>query len=337
MKQYRNASLAKHHTFHTNESAQLITELETAEEAVKYLKEPSTKRRFVLGQGSNVLFVRSFDGELIKICNSGVELIKENTNWVWIKAAAGMDWDAFVDSTIGKGYGGIENLSYIPGTVGAAPIQNIGAYGVELSDIFDHLEAVNLKNGMVQKFYLNDMCFDYRNSIFKGIYKNKFLVLNVVLRLSKNPSLKLEYGNLKETVLETISRSKPTIKDVRNAVIKIRKSKLPDPSVVGNAGSFFKNPIIDINHLESLKKKFPAIVYFKQSESSVKLAAAWMIDQCGLKGEIHGNTGTHSKHALIIINNGKATGEEIKNFSEFVQLKVKTKFGIQLEPEVQII
>ncbi len=337
MKQFSNISLRNYHTFHTHEKASLLTILETKEDALDYLSKNAHQKRQIIGQGSNLLFANDFDGEIIKIAHKGIEVIEEKGNWVWIKVAAGENWDDLVEWTVKNGYGGLENLSYIPGTVGAAPVQNIGAYGVELKEVFNSLEAIHMKTAELQHFYLQELDFDYRYSVFKGPLKDQYLILNVVLKLARYPKINLEYGQLREEAHKISNKSQPDIKDVRQAVINIRKSKLPEPDEIGNAGSFFKNPIISESQFIELRKDFPDIVHFNIGKQSIKLAAAWLIDQCGLRGTSVGEAGTHEKHALIIINKGQASGKELKEFSEHIQNKVKDKFGVQLEPEVLIL
>lgn len=337
MKQFSNISLKDYHTFHTNEIASKLTLLESKEDALEYLNKSSQQKRQVIGEGSNLLFANNFDGELIKIANKGIEVIEEKGNWAWVKVAAGENWDELVEWTVSKGYGGIENLSYIPGTVGAAPVQNIGAYGMEFKEVFNSLEAIHIPSGELQNFYLQELDFDYRYSVFKGPLKNQYLILNVVLKLARYPKINLEYGQLKEEAYKISNKSIPDIKDVRQAVIDIRKSKLPDPDQIGNAGSFFKNPVISESHFIELKKNFPDMVHFNLGNQHIKLAAAWLIDQCGLRGASMGNAGTHEKHALIIINKGQSSGKELKEFSEHIQVRVQEKFGVLLEPEVLIL
>lgn len=338
MKQYSNISLKDYHTFHTNEKAQLLTILESKQDAIDYLNKPSiSTKRQVIGEGSNLLFQKDFDGEIIKLENKGIEIVEEKGKWVWVKVEAGENWDELVQWCVDNGYGGIENLSYIPGTAGAAPVQNIGAYGVEFKDVFNSLEAIDLNNGEIRNFYLQELEFDYRFSVFKGPLKNRFLILNIVLKLSRYPQVNLKYGNLKEETFNITTKNIPDIKDVRQAVINIRKSKLPEPEEIGNAGSFFKNPVINTIEFNKLLKEYPLISNYPLENGKVKIAAAWLIQNCGLRGTSKGNAGTHEDHALILINKGNASGEELKEFSEFIQKSVSDKFGIHLEPEVLIL
>ncbi|NPD46468.1 MULTISPECIES: UDP-N-acetylmuramate dehydrogenase [unclassified Lentimicrobium] len=338
MKQYQNSSLKNLHTFHTEVSAKKVTIFQTEEEAVEYFKQNSKcTKRLVIGEGSNLLFVKDFEGELLKIENKGFEIIETRAQWVWVKAAAGENWDDFVAWAVKNGFGGVENLSYIPGTVGASPVQNIGAYGVEVQNVFNSLEAIDLNNGHRVNFYLHELEFDYRYSIFKGPLKNKFLVTSVVFKLDRYPKVKLDYGNLREEALKTSNKSYADIKNVRQAVINIRKSKLPEHNEIGNAGSFFKNPIICNKEFDSIKALYPNIAHYPLENEQTKIAAAWLIENAGLKGYTIGDAGVHPNHALIIINKDKATGIEIAELSNHIQKTVFTKFKVQLEPEVIIL
>lgn len=337
MKQYQDISLKEFHTFHSNEKTKLLTILESKEEAIDYFKKSSNLKRQIIGEGSNLLFEKDFDGEIIKLENEGIEIIEEKGPWAWIKVAGGLNWDTLVEWTVDKGYGGIENLSYIPGTVGAAPVQNIGAYGVEFKDVFNSLEAIKIRTGEIRNFYLQELDFDYRYSVFKGSLKDQYLVLSVVLKLARYPKIKMEYGNLKEEIFRITNKNIPDIADVRQAVINIRKSKLPEPDEIGNAGSFFKNPIIDQDHFDQLISKNPVMAHYPLKNGKYKIAAAWLIEQCGLRGAHKGDAGTHENHALIIINKGQASGKELKEFSEHIQSRVFEQFSISLEPEVLIL
>lgn len=338
MKQYQNFSLKNLHTFHTEVSSKQISIFQTSEEAQEYFKTTAQfAKRLVIGEGSNLLFAKDFEGELLKIENKGFEIIETKAQWVWVKAAAGENWDDFVSWTVENGFGGIENLSYIPGTVGASPVQNIGAYGVEIQNVFNSLEAIDLSNGEKLNFYLQELEFDYRYSIFKGPLKNKYLVSSVVFKLDRYPKVKLDYGNLKEEAMKISEKSYANIKDVRQAVINIRKSKLPEPDEIGNAGSFFKNPIISNKEFDSIKALYPDIAHYPLENEQTKIAAAWLIEQAGLKGYSNGDAGVHPHHALILINKGKATGTEIAELSLYIQKIVFEKFQIQLEPEVIIL
>jgi len=289
----------------------------------------------ILGGGSNILFTKDFPGTVMKISLKGIRVIKEDEETVWVKASAGENWDELVKFCVDNGWGGLENLSAIPGNAGTSPVQNIGAYGVEMKDTFRELEAFDLESREKRIFLKEECGFGYRESIFKLQYKGRFIILNVTFRLSKKPLLCLDYGNIREE-LSLMKVSHPGIANVRKVVCRIRSRKLPDPAVTGNAGSFFKNPVILLPQFENLKQSFPGIVSFPQ-EGKIKLAAAWMIEQCGWKGKRAGNAGVHSTQPLVLVNHGNATGMEIVNLSDKIRKSVFEKFGIMLETEVNIL
>lgn len=293
-------------------------------------------RWMVIGGGSNILFTRDYDGTVIVNRIKGVEKIKEDIDHVWIKAGSGEIWHDLVIWCVERNYGGIENLSLIPGCVGAGPIQNIGAYGAEIKNVLEYVEVLMVEDGSIAVLTNEECMFGYRDSIFKNQLRWKCIILSVVLKLSKNPKVNTSYGAIKQE-LEKEGIVQPVIKDVSNAVIRIRRSKLPDPAVLGNAGSFFKNPEIEKEQYEPLKMKHEKIPGFEQASGKVKIAAGWLIEQCGLKGKRIGNTGTHKDQALVIVNYGNATGKEILDFAEYVTQAVKDKFDITLEKEVNII
>lgn len=336
MKIFENKSLLEYNTFHIEAIADRLVIFDDENEIRNYLKSDHKElfKRLVIGEGSNLLFTDQFRGEILKIENKGFVITHETQSHVWVKAAAGESWDYLVEWCVKQGFGGIENLSYIPGTVGAAPVQNIGAYGVEFCEVFNSLEAIELKSGEKKNFYLQELLFDYRYSVFKGKLKDQFIITSVIIKLQKQPELKLEYGQIKKELAEI---SSPTIKDVREAIIKIRKSKLPDPKETGNAGSFFKNPVVNSSEFQRLIKEFPEIAYYSLENEQYKLAAAWLIEKAGLKGFSLGESGTHPNHALILINKGQAKGEEILKLSQHIQKKVYEKFSVSLEPEVLIL
>jgi UDP-N-acetylmuramate dehydrogenase len=289
----------------------------------------------VLGGGSNILFTKDFPGTVLKISTKGIHVIKEDEKTVWVKASAGENWDNLVSFCVDNGWGGIENLSAIPGNTGTSPVQNIGAYGVEMKDTFVELEALDLESKGIKILSKEDCRFGYRESIFKLQNKNRYIILNVTFRLTKKPVLCLDYGNIRKE-LAIMKVENPGIIDVREAVCRIRSDKLPDPKVTGNAGSFFKNPVVPLQQYESLKRSFPGIISFSQN-GKIKLAAAWLIEQCGWKGKHKGNAGVHSTQPLVLINLGNATGLEIIELSEAIRQSVYQKFGIMLETEVNII
>ncbi len=333
-----NYSLKNHNTFGIDVVCKTFVSLQNHQEASDYVKKQIDKTlpNLSIGEGSNLLFTKDFEGTIIQMQNKGFELIDENNKYVWVKAAAGEKWDDFVAWSVEKKYAGAENLSKIPGTVGAAPIQNIGAYGVELAEIFNGLEAIEIKTGELRRFYLKELKFGYRDSIFKQTLKNKYIITAVILKLNKFPFFKIDYGNIKSE-LETMVYENLTIGVIRQAIINIRSSKLPEPSELGNAGSFFKNPVVDDLKHSDLKINFPEIVTYSLGNGSYKLAAGWMIDWAGFKGYSKGNVAIHKNQALIVVNLGGASGQEILEFSERIQSKILELFGVKLEREVNVI
>lgn len=289
----------------------------------------------ILGGGSNILLTRDFDGLVLRNGIKGIELIREDEQYIYVRAGAGESWHGFVQYALQRDWPGLENLSLIPGSVGAAPMQNIGAYGVELKDVFYELSAYHLKEKKVYTFSLNDCEFGYRESSFKGKYKDQFVILDVTFRLGKVPHFHTEYGDIRAE-LEKMGVHELTIKAVSEAVIHIRRSKLPDPAQIGNAGSFFKNPTVSQAKLDALKQSFPDIVGYPRPVG-IKLAAGWLIEQCGWKGYRKGDAGCHARQALVLVNYGHATGREIYDLSEEILQSVKAKFGVELEREVNII
>jgi len=290
----------------------------------------------ILGGGSNILFTSDFEGLVLKVENKGIEVVSENEDFVRVRAAAGEEWDGFVSYCVGKGYGGIENLSLIPGNVGSCPIQNIGAYGVEVKDCFQSLEAVNLQNGEIRIMEKNECRFGYRDSIFKQELKGKYLIWSVTFRLSKNPEIHPEYGAIARE-LQQMNISQPGIADVSKAVTSIRRSKLPDPAVIGNAGSFFKNPAIPAEKADMLRASYPGLVSYLLPDGNVKLAAGWLIEQCRWNGFRRGDAGVHPDQSLVLVNYSSATGQEILDLAEDIRMSVLEKFDVMLEIEVNIL
>lgn len=290
----------------------------------------------VLGGGSNILLTKDFNGLVLKNDIMGIEEVKEDDEHVYLKVGAGENWHRFVMYCIDRGLAGVENLSLIPGNVGASPMQNIGAYGVEIKEVFHDLEAMHLKDRRVQLFTLNDCEFGYRDSIFKRKYKGEFAILTVTFRLNKHAQFNTSYGAI-EQELQKMGVNELSVKAISQAVINIRSSKLPDPAVTGNAGSFFKNPTVSAEFFEPLKQQFPNIVAYKVGDDAVKLAAGWLIEQCGWKGIRKGDAGCHAKQALVLVNYGNATGQEIYDLSAEIVQSVHEKFGVTLEREVNII
>ena len=289
----------------------------------------------IMGGGSNILFTRQYPGLIILNQIKGIEITDEQEDEVLISAGGGEVWQDLVDFTLNNNFGGLENLSLIPGSVGAAPIQNIGAYGVELKDVMESLTAIELATGQERTFNNAECDFGYRNSIFKKSLKDKYLITKVRLRLSKKAKLNTSYGAI-ESLLQQQGINQPTVNDVSNAVIEIRQSKLPDPAVLGNAGSFFKNPVVDKIDYEGLKLLFAGIPGYING-GHVKIPAAWLIDQCGWKGKRFGNVGVHDLQPLVLVNYGDGKGEEIKQLAEDIKASVAEKFGIELEAEIRII
>lgn len=289
----------------------------------------------VLGGGSNLLFVSDFAGLVIYPNIPGIVPEKEDANHVWVRAGAGVEWDDFVEFAVNKCWGGVENLSLIPGKVGAAPVQNIGAYGQEAADAIESVSGIDLRTGEEWEINAADCRFAYRNSIFKQELRGKFLVTSVLFRLTKFPQLNLSYDGVAR-MLEGIPE--PSIADVRKVILDIRRSKLPDPAVIGNAGSFFKNPVVDAELVTQLEMNYPGMPQYAVNEpGKVKLSAGWLIDQCGWKGATRGGAGVHERHALVLVNRGEATGKEIYGLSEEIRKSVQERFGVDLEREVLVI
>jgi UDP-N-acetylmuramate dehydrogenase len=294
------------------------------------------KPLMVLGGGSNVLFTDHFNGMVLSSQVRGKKIINETEKEILIKVGGGEQWPSFVDEMVAQGYGGVENLSLIPGKVGAAPIQNIGAYGVELEEVFESLEAFELKTGKVRTFNKKECEFGYRTSIFKTQEKGKNFIFSVTLKLTKNPDLNLSYAPLKEA-FKGRDRGSITVEEVSDAVKQIRNSKLPDPDNLKNAGSFFKNPIVSDKKAQKLEANYPEMPVYPQANGKVKIAAGWLIQQCGWKGKRVGDAGVYDKQALVIVNYDNASGKEILSLANDIQKSVKKKFGIKLEPEVNIL
>lgn len=334
----QNFSLKNHNTFHIDTRADSLAVIKNQEDLEEIYNEYKyrSKKKLVLGGGSNILFTRNFLGLVLKIEIGGIEVVEDSTDSVIVSFGAGENWHQCVMWCIENNLGGVENLSLIPGTIGAAPMQNIGAYGVEIKELFHSLEAYEIETGKLVRFYNEDCKFGYRFSSFKGDLKNKYIITKVFLRLTKKHVFNIDYGNLKEEIEKT-GVSELTLKSVSQAVINIRQSKLPDPLDIGNAGSFFKNPVIESEFYDSLKAAFDKIPGYKVDDNTTKVPAAWMIDHCGWKGKRYGDIGVHDKQALVLVNHGNGKGKEILNLSKDIQKSVFQTFGVQLEPEVNII
>ena len=331
-----NISLRPYNTFGIDVEAKLFTSFTGPEDLDEILRVNSKVQTIVLGGGSNILFTKNFDGLVLKNEVKGIDLIKEDANHVYVKAGAGENWHELVQYTLHRNFAGLENLSLIPGNVGASPMQNIGAYGVEIKEVFEELEAYHKKDKKIRTFTVNDCEFGYRDSVFKKKYKNDLVILNVTYRLNKKPHYNITYGAI-EQELQKIGIKDLSIQAISQAVINIRTAKLPDPAKIGNAGSFFKNPEISEKMYKRLQSSFPGIIGYPLQNGSIKLASGWMIEQCGWKGVRRGDAGCHSQQALVLVNFGSATGKEIFDLSEDILQSVKHKFGIQLEREVNII
>lgn len=332
----RNVNLAPFTTFAVEAKTAYFASFTTIEELKKLLSEVKDRKLLILGGGSNILFRNNFDGVTLHNKIQGISTVKEDENYIVLKVGAGEVWHDFVLYSLSKGWGGVENLSLIPGSVGASPMQNIGAYGVEIKDVFESLEAVEISSGELRTFSHEECQFGYRESVFKKSLKDKYVITSVSYRLSKHPVLNTSYGAI-ENELKSMGILHPTIQDVSKAVIAIRQSKLPDPKEIGNAGSFFKNPIISLSHFEKLKKEYPEIPSYKVSEVEVKVPAGWLIDKAGWKGKTIQNYGVHKKQALVLVNYGKASGEDIYELSEKIIKDIQLRYGILLEREVNII
>ena len=333
-----NYPLLKLNTFGIDVKAKYFTSINTINELIEVTKTNVFKdlELLILGGGSNILFTKDFDGLVILNNIKGKEIIDQNQQSIFLKIGAGENWHELVMYCVDNGWGGIENLSLIPGNTGTAPMQNIGAYGVEIKETFIELEALEISSGKIVKFNNSDCEFGYRESVFKNKMKNQYIILNITLELKKNPVLNINYGDVK-AILESQNIKNPTIKEVSNAIISIRQSKLPDPKKIGNSGSFFKNPIVSLNQLELIKKKYPNVVNYEINENEFKIAAGWLIERAGWKGKKFNNYGIHEKQALVLVNYGLANGMEIFELSEKIILDIKDKFGITLEREVNII
>ena len=331
-----NISLKPYNSFAIAAKARYFASFQSVEMLLDIMEHKPVRKMLVIGGGSNILFTGDYDGLVLKNELMGIEKVEEDDNFVFVKCGAGENWHQFVLQCIANGWAGLENLSLIPGCTGASPMQNIGAYGVELKDVFYELSALHLQERGKYTFREKDCEFGYRDSVFKGKYKDQFIILDVVFRLRKQPQYNTSYGAI-EQELEKMGVSSLSIEAISRAVINIRSSKLPDPRDIGNAGSFFKNPSVTREKYLKLQTKFENIPGYENADGTVKLAAGWLIEQCGWKGFRKGDAGIHAKQALVIVNYGNATGEEIFALSQQVQQSVDEKFGVSLEREVNIV
>ncbi len=334
----RNADLAPHTTFGVPARAELLARFTSAQQLRDLLAMPDVKGKplLVLGGGSNVLFTRDYPGLVLLNQVPGMEVLDENDDHVVLRAGAGVDWHALVLHTVAQGWGGLENLSLIPGKVGAAPMQNIGAYGVELKETFVELVAFRIADGEEVRFDAKACAFGYRESFFKREGRDRFVILSVTFRLRKHPEVNTGYGAIKEQ-LKAMGVVEPTVKDVSDAVIAIRRSKLPDPRVLGNAGSFFKNPVVPMAEYERIRRDHPDVVGYPAGSDGMKLAAGWLIETAGWKGLRENGEGVHKHQALVLVNHGGATGSGIHALSGRIIADIKQKFGVELEREVNVI
>lgn len=333
MKIQQNIPLKKYNTFGISTNAKRFVSINS----LKELKEIITLEKdvFLLGGGSNMLLTNDIEKLVVHLNLKGIIVNDTENEVVFVTAEAGENWHEFVVWCISQNYGGIENLSLIPGNVGTSPIQNIGAYGVEIKDTFHQLEALEIETGKIKVFNNEDCNFGYRNSVFKNELKAKYIIINVTFKLTKrNHHTNISYGAIK-TQLQNIKN--PTLKDISDAVIAIRQSKLPDPKEIGNSGSFFKNPVINLISFKTLQKTYQEIPHYIVSENEIKIPAGWLIEQCGFKGKRFGDAGVHAKQALVLVNYNNATGQEIYNLAKNIQQKVKETFNINLDIEVNII
>lgn len=332
-----NISLKSYNTFGIDAKARFFIEINGLAQLQKVLELEAYPKKFIISGGSNMLLTKDIDALVMHINLKGITVVEENEDEVVVKAMAGENWHELVLWSLDNGYGGLENLSLIPGNTGTAPIQNIGAYGVELKDVFVSCSAMEIESGNLIAFDAKDCEFGYRDSIFKNDAKDKYIITSVNLKLTKkNHDLNTGYGAI-EGELKQNGIVYPTIQDVSNAVIAIRQSKLPDPKELGNSGSFFKNPVISKKNLEKLKKAHPNIPSYSMDKDQFKVPAGWLIEQCGFKGKRYGDAGVHEKQALVLVNYGNATGGEILELAQLIHQEVDSKFKIRIHPEVNII
>ena len=333
----KNKSLKSYNTFGIDCNSSFFARINTLKDLEELYQHPlfKSQKKLILGGGSNILFTSNYEGLVIKNEIKGIEIKKETNDVVEVKIGAGVNWHEFVTYAVNNKWGGVENMSLIPGNCGTAPMQNIGAYGVEIKDTFISLNAYEIETGETVSFDRKKCDFGYRESVFKNDLKDQYIILDITLRLQKKPILNTKYGDINNTLIKN-NISKPTIKDVSNAVIEIRTSKLPNPKEIGNAGSFFKNPIIQQDQFKELKTKFPEIVSYPVNEKQVKLAAGWLIEKAGWKGKDFGDFGVHKKQSLVLVNYNNASGKEIFDLSQDILEDVYQKFQVKLEREVNI-
>jgi UDP-N-acetylmuramate dehydrogenase len=337
MQMQSNFSLKSFNTFGIEAKAKNFVAVHSLDELKTVLTEHAAEPKFILGGGSNMLLTQDIEALVIHIDLKGKRILKEDDDFVWVESMAGENWHEFVLWTIDQNFGGLENMSLIPGNVGTTPVQNIGAYGTEIKDTFVSCDAMKIDDQTMRTFSKEDCRFGYRESIFKQEAKNQYIITSVVFKLTKrNHNINTSYGDITKELAEK-NVTVPTLKDVSNAVIAIRQSKLPDPKVLGNSGSFFKNPVISRSHFEKVQAQFPEIKFFEVSPTEVKVPAGWLIEQAGYKGFRKGDAGVHKNQALVLVNYGSATGQDILALSREVQQAVFDKYSIAIEAEVNVI
>lgn len=335
-----HASLKSYNTFGIDVDARYLVEINHTDDinTLLQLTDFVGVPKLILGGGSNVLLCHDFDGLVLKMNIQGIDVSREDDDHVYLVVGAGVNWHELVLFCVQQGYAGLENLSLIPGTVGAAPMQNIGAYGVELEQVFDSLTAVHTLTGERQTFSHADCQFGYRESVFKRELRGQYIITGVTFRLDKRPTFHTRYGAIQETLTEMgVSHDELSIQAISEAVIRIRRSKLPDPAQIGNAGSFFKNPEVPKPQFEALKKQFDALPGYPLSDDRVKIPAGWLIEQAGWKGYRSGDAGVHTKQALVLVNYGNATGQDLLTLAGQVRNSVQEKFGVAITPEVNVV
>ena len=334
MEFHSNFSLKDYNTFGIDVKAKKFISITSIEQLREVLVSESDI--FLLSGGSNMLLTKDIDKTVVHINLKGIAILEESENQVVVEVLAGEDWHQFVLWCVNHDFGGVENLSLIPGNVGTCPIQNIGAYGVEVKDVIESVDAMEISTGKIQTFSNSECEFGYRNSVFKNALKGQFVISKVRFRLTKGEhNLNTSYGAIESELLRHNIQN-PTIKDISNAVIAIRQSKLPDPNEIGNSGSFFKNPVIDTTHFENLKEMFPNIPSYVIDDNSIKVPAGWLIETAGFKGKRFGDAGVHDRQALVLVNHGNASGQEIFELAKRIQSKIKIDFGVKLEIEVNV-
>jgi UDP-N-acetylmuramate dehydrogenase len=337
MEFHENFSLKNFNTFGIEAKARQFVAVHSITDLKTVLEQHPDEKKFILGGGSNMLLTKDIDALVIHVDLKGKKIIKEDDNFVWVESQAGENWHEFVLWTIDQNFGGLENMSLIPGNVGTTPVQNIGAYGTEIKDTFISCDAMKISNQEIKTFTKEECHFGYRESVFKNEVKDQYIITSVVYKLTKHShKINISYGDIASELAKN-NITNPTLKDVSNAVIAIRQSKLPDPKELGNSGSFFKNPILLKSDFEAIHQRFPEMKYYEVSATEVKVPAGWLIEQAGFKGKRFGDAGVHKNQALVLVNYGNATGQEILEVAKTIQVTIFETFGIQIEAEVNVI